>query len=145
MVFKFEVNDKVKISGQGIYHGMNGVVKDRKVEQILPGVEANSYLVYGDKIRGSKKRDGSRWVYEKNLRFPHEELEVVPKVKKQNIIYDSNVDDYLGRNSSTIVKALEQDKEKLTSEDLNLLLSYENNNKARVKITEKLKELKEVQ
>ena len=53
-------------------------------------------------------------------------------------------DDYLERNTRTILQSLEEDQEKLSEQDLRLLRLTEENNQKRIKVLNKLKGLIEV-
>ena len=69
----------------------------------------------------------------------------VKDVIKSGIISDSLIDDYMDRNSRSVKKSLDKDKDKLTPEDLNKLEKYELKNKNRSSVIKHIMKLNEVE
>ena len=75
--------------------------------------------------------------------IPEEKVKKEVKEIKKGIINEYIVDNYMKANTRGMLNDLEEDKEKLTLEDLDLLYKYESENKNRQKVLDKIKTINE--
>ena len=64
------------------------------------------------------------------------------KPVKKGIINKYIVDNYMGKNTRGMLNDLEEDKDQFTPEDLDLLYDYESKHRNRIKVLNKIKQLR---
>lgn len=70
-----------------------------------------------------------------------ERTENTKEEKEPKILNEATIDNYLDKNRRVVIKDMNEDKEKLSEKDLNLIIKYESEHKKRQKIIEKAKEM----
>ena len=78
-----------------------------------------------------------------NVEDIKEEKPAEKKEEKPGILNESVIDNYLDKNRRVILNDLDEDKEKLSEKDLNLIIEYESEHKKRQKVIGKAEEMLE--